>query len=206
MGRPTDNAQAIEEVFGEKKSPATTGSHEFQEKDIARILIAGGGQVFDAEHNVTVAQFVLSNLEDVMHDFDNKLYQRVAQEALNFIQKGTPLSSQHFLSHQNKEIREFAASILSSPYDYSSNWEEKYHRPLETQKHPDINFDKDSVQSLKRFKLKKIIKMCEHNQEIIRKANDSGDMGTMMKHLKVQQKLMDMRNQLAKELNTVVLK
>ena len=85
-------------------------------------------------------------------------------------------------------------------------WEIKFQRPLETQKAPDLNFTEDSKQALKRFKLRKIIKLCDQNQEIIRRSSDTGDMSTMMKHLKIHQKLMEMRNSLAAELKTVVFK
>ena len=205
MGQPTDNHHAIEQVYGEKKATAT-GGDEFQEKDIVRILVASGSEIFDREHNVTVAAFVISNIEEVLNDFDSKFYHRIVLEIHAAVQQSTPLSSQHFLNHSNPEIREFATTILFDTHDYSDNWIEKWSRPLETQKMPDLNFTKDSVSSLKRFILRKIIKRCDHNQELIRKASDSGDAGTMMKHLKIHQKLLEMRNQLANELNTVILK
>ena len=105
-----------------------------------------------------------------------------------------------------KEIQEFAASVLSSPYDYSDNWEIKWGRKLETQELPDLNFLLDSHNALKRFKLKKVMRLCEHNQDLIKKASENRDDSTMMKHLKIHQKLIEMRNSLAKELNTVILK
>ena len=153
-----------------------------------------------------MAAFVISNIEDVLEHFDNRMYYRIVTETLSVIQKGTPLSTQYFLSHSVKEIRELSASILSTPYEYSDNWIAKFNRPLETQETPIKNFLKDSEQALKRFKLRKIIKLCDQNQDIIRKSSDSGDMSTMMKHLKIQQKLLEMRNSLATELNTVILK
>ena len=205
MSQPTDNQLVIEETFSEKRQNIA-GSDEFQEKDIIRILIESGGEIFDKDHNVTVAAFVISNIEDVLEHFDNRMYYRIVTETLSVIQKGTPLSTQYFLSHSVKEIRELSASILSTPYEYSDNWIAKFNRPLETQETPIKNFLKDSEQALKRFKLRKIIKLCDQNQDIIRKSSDSGDMSTMMKHLKIQQKLLEMRNSLATELNTVILK
>ncbi len=205
MSQPTDNQVVIEETFSEKRQNIA-GSDEFQEKDIIRILIESGGEIFDKEHNVTVAAFVISNIEDVLEHFDNRMYYKIVTETLSVIQKGGPLSTQYFLSHSVKEIRELSASLLSTPYEYSDNWIAKFNRPLETQETPIKNFLKDSEQALKRFKLRKIIKLCDQNQDIIRKSSDSGDMSTMMKHLKIQQKLLEMRNSLATELNTVILK
>jgi DNA primase len=205
MGIPTDNQWVIEETFGEKKS-VSTGGDEFQERDIVRLLIASGSEVFDTEHNITVASYIITNIEDVINDFDNKFYQRIVQEVQAGLQHGIPLSTQHFMSHNNTEVRQFATSILFDSADYSTNWEEKFNRPLETQKMPDLNFTMDSTYALKRFKLRKVMKLCEHNQELIKKAERTNDIGTLMKHLKIHQKLVEMRNGLASELNTVVLK
>lgn len=206
ISQPTDNQTVIEETYGEKKASAVTGGDEFQEKDIVRILIASGGEILDKEHNVSVAAYVISNIEDVLEQFENRMYYKIIQETIVHIQKGTPLSTQHFLSHSVKEIRELAAAILSNPYDYSDNWENKFQRPLETQKAPDLNFTEDSKQALKRFKLRKIMKLCDQNQELVRKSSESGDVSTMMKHLKIHQKLMLIRNALAAELKTVIFK
>ncbi len=206
-GQPTDNQKVIEETFAEKKPQAlSSGDADHQEKDIARILVVHGSELFDIEHNVTVAAFVMSNIEDVIQDFDNKLYQRIAQETAALLQKQTPLSIQYFLSHPIKEIQNFATTMLSNPYDYSENWENKFNRPLETQKAPDLNFIRDAEQSLKRFKMKKVFKMMSHNEVLLRKAEMEKDDSMFMRHLKIQMKLNEMKAQLAKELGTVIFK
>ena len=207
IGMPMDNQQSLEEAYGERKTTASNSGDDSQEKDIVRLLIASGTEIFDKEHNVTVAAFIISNIEDVLNEFDNKMYQKIVLESHAALQKGgNPLSIQHFMSHPMKEIQEFAASVLSSPYDYSDNWEIKWGRKLETQELPDLNFLLDSHNALKRFKLKKVMRLCEHNQDLIKKASENRDDSTMMKHLKIHQKLIEMRNNLAKELNTVILK
>ncbi|NJN35418.1 MAG: toprim domain-containing protein [Saprospiraceae bacterium] len=203
-GQPTDSQLITDEPFLEKKHSAV--GDEFQEKDIARILIYSGGELYNKEQKVTVAAFILSNIADVMNQFDSRFYQTIIYETLAQVQSRTPLSTTFFLNHSNKEIRDFAATVLTANYDYSPNWEEKLGRKLETQEMPDLNFTKDSELSLKRFKLRKIIKLCDENQIRIKKASDSGDAADLMKHLKVQQHLLTMRNALARELNTVILK
>ncbi len=206
-GQPTDNQKVIEETFGEKK-PQNLSSTEgdYQERNIARILVVHGSEMFDEENNVTVAAFVMSNIEDVIQDFDNKLYQRIAQETATLLEKNTPFSIQYFLSHRIKEIQDFATTMLSSPYEYSENWEAKFNRPLETQKEPDLNFVRDAEQSLKRFKLRKVFNMMSHNEVLLRKAEAEKDDSMYMRHLKIQMKLNEMKGQLAKELGTVIFK
>ena len=46
--------------------------------------------------------------------------------------------------------------------------------------------------------------MCDSNKETIKKIEQAGDIPQLMKHLKIQQRLEFLRNQLAKELNKVV--
>ena len=71
---------------------------------------------------------------------------------------------------------------------------------------PDENFQQDSLIALKRFKLRKIIRMTEKNQQEIKELSQKGDVELLMTHMKVQQKLLEIRNGLADELGTVVLK
>lgn len=186
-----------------KGKPAVTGD-EFQEKDIIRILIAGGGEVFDAEESVSVAQYILSNIEEVLNNFDHPLYGQIAKDCHERLLSGQAVNSDYFLGHPEQQVRDMAVDMLSSPYEYSENWAKRWEIYLTTQKMPDENFAKDSAQALKRFKLRKLDKMIRQNAEKIRQLFEQGS-GEYMAYLKLDQKLKGMRNQLAGELGTVVL-
>lgn len=189
-----------------KKKEAVSVGDTFQEKDIARILIEAGDQIFDKEEKVTIAEYILGNIEDVLEDFDNKGYQKIAKESLQLVLENKIPSSSYFINHQEEDIRALAINLITSPYEYSENWEKMHDIFLQTQKKPEDNFTEDSVQALKRFKLKKIMRMCDKNQQKIKEFTQSGDTEQLITHMKVQQKLLDIRNDLAKELGTVVLK
>ncbi len=178
---------------------------EFQEKDIVRILIAGGSVIFDEEDQETIAEFILRNIEDVLEEFDNKLYQRVAKEAMNRLLDKLPVNQQFFIQHSDQEISQLAINLLSFPYEFSENWEKRWEIYL-NQKKPDENFNDDSKQSLQRFKLRKIMRMCEKNLRQIELLSRSGESDQLITYMKVQQKLTAMRNELAEQLGTVVLK
>ncbi|MCO6488875.1 MAG: DNA primase [Phaeodactylibacter sp.] len=185
----------------EKQAP--TGD-EFQEKDIIRILIAGGGEVFDPEEQVSVAQYILANIEDVLDSFDFPLYGRIARECHKRLLDNQPVDTTYFLNHPDEEVRQLAVNLLSSPYEYSENWEKRWDIFLSSQKMPDENFEKDSTQALKRFKLRKLNKMIRQNAEKIRQLFEQKSDDYML-YLKLDQKLKVMRNELAEELGTVVL-
>jgi DNA primase len=176
----------------------------FQERDIVRILVLGGDFVFDEEENLTVAQYLLGNIEDVMQNFENKQYQRVVQLADARLQAGEPVSLAYFLRHPDEDIRQLAADLSTSPYEYSENWEKRWDIFLTTQKMPDENFINDSIQALKRFKLRMLDKMIRQNAEEIKRLFEQKS-DDYLAHLKLDQKLKALRNQLAEELGTVVL-
>jgi len=188
-----------------EEAPATSQA-EYQEKDIIRVLITLGDKVFDEKEKITVAGFVLSNIEDVLHEFDNKVYEKIARECLQMVVDKVAVSSKHFLNHPDSEIKEIALGLIHSQFEMSPNWIDIHDLPLRTQPIPELNFNKDSIQAILRFKLGKVIKLLGENQSRIKSAQDAGDSEKLNKRLKVHMKLLEIRNQLATELNTVSLK
>ncbi len=185
-------------------APAIIGD-EFQEKDIVRILITGGDIILDEADQETVAEYIVRNIEDVLDEFDNHLYQRIAKEVQNRLLDRLPVNAQFFVQHPSPDIRELAVNLLAFPHEYSENWEKRHDIYL-TQKKPEHNFDHDSEQALLRFKLRKIMRMCDKNLQKIETFSQSGETEQLIVHMKVQQKLTAIRNQVAAQLGTVVLK
>ncbi|HRD83233.1 MAG TPA: DNA primase [Saprospiraceae bacterium] len=201
---PVPAGQAPEQEAGRK---ANVVGDEFQEKDIARILIAFSHEEFDKDEHLSVAEYIISNIEDVLDEFDNPLYAKVAREVLACLaNRRSQLNTNYFLHHSDPEISLLAVNLLSEPYEYSENWANRWEIYLRMQKMPDDNFQEDSLQSLKRFKLRKIMRMSERNHTRIKELTAAGDMERLAAHLKVHQRLLEIRNELALELGTVVLK
>lgn len=193
------------EILPPQPARPRTAGHEFQERDIARILIASGGEIYDPQEGITIAEFVLSNIEEVLDDFDNPFYQRIAKEALQLLVNKQNITPQYFIGHKDKTISELAVDLLHTPWEYSPGWEER-DLYLTTQKMPEENFTKDSMSALLHFKLRKIIRLCEKNQQQLKELKDSDDVSQLMRLMKVQARLNHTRNELAKQLGTVVLK
>lgn len=178
---------------------------EFQERDIARILIAAGGSWFDEQKGVTVAEYILSNIEEIIDSFEHKIYQQVVKECLQLVVEKRPVSVQHFVNHADAGMVKLAVELLHDPHEYSEGWEQRgiY---LRSQKMPESNFNKDSNQALLRFKLRKVVRLCDQNQVRIRSLKADSDPTQMMNLIKVQQRLLAMRDELAKQLGVVVLR
>jgi len=179
-------------------------SDEFQERDIIRLLVQFGNQMLEKE-GVSVGEYVLADIEESLGSFDNLLYAKIATECHALLVAGKAFDQHHFTQHAVPEIRDLAIDLLTAPWEFSPNWEAMWNYPLQNQKMPDLNFDPDMKQTLHRFKLRKVQRMCEMNQVRIKAAVESGDTEGMLRYLKIQQKLNETRNEIAKRVGTVVL-
>jgi DNA primase len=183
-----------------KKRKVESGD-TFQEKDIVRILIEFGGKVYDEETQTTIAEYILTNIEDVLEEFDNAQYKLLAETCMEMVVAKREFTIQSFIGHRNTDLSSVAVDLLHSPYEYSEGWE-KHEIFLRSQKKPELNFSKDAEKSLKQFKRKKIEKTIAKNQVRIK---DEKDPKKLMRYMKVHSKLLAMRNELAVDLGARIL-
>ncbi len=186
---------------------ATTVGDEFQEKDIARILIAFGRETFDPHEHISVAEYVLGNIEDVMDEFDNPLYAKVAHETLRLLHnQRSDLDVHFFLQHEDLDISRLAVNLLSEPYEYSPNWELKWDIVLRMQKMPAYNFHSDTLQALKRFILRKMNRRMEKLTVMLTEAFAAGNQAAVERIAQTHMQLKKNYNAIAAELGMVVIK
>lgn len=187
-------------------APSRPGvGHEFREIDLVRVLVNYGGEWYDAEEKITVAAFILQNIEDVMDEFDHALYRRVAEVCLEMLAARQPVQQSYFLHHPDEEIRKLAMNLSTSPYEYSDNWAQRWDIYL-SQKMPDDNFVKDSEQALRLFRFHKILRLCEKTQRQIEQLQQQQEWDQAIAHLKVKSRLDQVKKELAAQLGIVVAK
>lgn len=198
----------------QKTDPTTTipppdsiqGGTNYQERDILRILMGYGNTLIDeSEQKITTAEFILSNLEDTIEMVDTIIHEKIFRFALEQLSQGKIPESKHYIEHPDTDISSLAVELLLPPYEYSENWENRYHLFLETQPKPDLNVEQDALQAILRYKLSKINQQCRENQnkmDILYKSTP--DSPELLMVLKVQKKLIDLRNEIALQLGTVV--
>jgi len=177
---------------------------EFQERDIVRLLILYGQHVL-AEENITVGEYLLTDIEESLGDFDNPLYGKIAKECHAMLVEGKVFDQHYFIQHASGEVANLAIDLLAEPWEFSPNWEAMWNYPLQNQPMPERNFTLDMRQALDRFKLRKVQKMCALNLTRVQTASKSGDHEAMMRFMKIQQKLNETRNEIALRAGTVVL-
>ena len=98
-----------------------------------------------------------------------------------------------------------AINCVTSPYEYSENWEKKLENPLQTQLMPELNFKQDTITSINQFKLRKIQKLYEKNQQRLKELKPD-QFEEMVKILKLQKKLGEIRKELAALSRSVVMR
>jgi DNA primase len=179
---------------------------EDQERDLCRILMLFGDQFMDEEQTLKVGNFILQNISDVLEYFENKLYQTIVNQYAEGMVSGLTMDSKYWLHHEEDTIRQLFISFSASPYYYSPMWESRWQIHLYSQVLPEENFKNDTLQSLMRFKIKKINRLIEINQEKI-KSLEKGESydSEVTALLEVDQILKKSRNVIAKKMNSVIL-
>lgn len=176
---------------------------DFSERDLIRLLTLYGDKTLPND-GLTLAQYLLTDIEDALDNFDNPLYGRIARYCRDRLEKGEAISPSFFFQNPDSEIRDLAIDLANSPYEMSENWEKMWNLPLQNQPMPDDNYIADLKKSLAWFKFRKLNRMCEISVERIRNAASSGDLELEIRYIRTDQKLKQARNQLAKELGVTV--
>lgn len=200
--------QSVPSVFGISK-------HEYQEKDLARLVIDAGGKTVEEEaegdtqdepqendvESLTIAELVHDNISDVFEYFDNPLYKRIIEMAYEYV-KGENDNEQltsFFVNHQEPELSQFTADALSSPYVFA-NWNNI--GVYLSQKMPEENYAEDCTQLVLRFKFKKLEKIMLDLQKEMISPENSEEKKTKL--LKVFRKLQIQKMELSKTLGVVL--
>jgi len=183
------------------KEKSSTSQGYYKERDIIRILLNYGDQIIPEEEGVglTLAQLMVVHLEDVIDHFQNPTYKRMIEIARDKVYAEQKVTAKQFINHSDKDIRTMAVTLLSDEFEYSENWWEMHNIDLRTQAKPEENFFNEGMQALKYFKLTKIKAMMAENREKMKK--EGADVILLVK---THQKLLEMRNELAKELRIVL--
>ncbi len=175
----------------------------FQEKDIVRILLNGGHHYYDENKGISIGQFILMNIEDVIEDFDHQPYQEIVEFYKSALDQGMKLQPNSFINHTEEHIRTLAINLMTSPYEYSENWEQKHEIFLD-QKMPEENYIKDAEDSVKKLKVKKLKKKLESVKQKIQELSAQGS-DEVMTYMKLWAKIKEMHDSIAKDLNSVIL-
>ena len=195
-----------EERTWHQQTKFDTANDIYQEKDLARIIVNAGDKIIKDQNGneIVVADFIYSNIYEVVDYFDNPLYRQIIEEGFKIVEskEDTQSLNQYFINHMEEKIRLFAIDNMQSPYHYA-NWEDKGVF-LQTQKMPEENYYKDSLQSILRFKHKKIKAVLEKLQKRINELSQEQKFDELQLNLKAHKQLLEEKKIVAEQLGTVV--
>ncbi len=139
-----------------------------QEKEVVRILMNFATEKLDEKQ--LFGDYLLEEIKDI--EIHNPLYQTIISEFRVAFDKGEPISSGHFLQHENTDIQNETIGFLANKHEISVNWEEKHQLFIVDE----INqLGKVAYLSITRLKWRKIRSMNKVVSEEIRQAEKEGD-------------------------------
>lgn len=186
---PLGNETVFEDVI-------VSNADELQEKNLLRVLMEFGLNPWDEDF--TVADYIFSELEQF--GFDIPQYEKLYDLYHHLYVEGQEPTAKTLLYYPDEAIRNMVVNITMMPHELSLRWDEK----MENAKKDNKDTSREDVfKSVCFFKLRKIKKMFEVNQQEIEKATSVDEQIQLMK---VHNRLKQIEVQITKELGTVILK
>jgi len=174
-------------------------SKDYKGQHIIHLLINYGNEQWGDDEGVTLADYLLSNLNEVMDFIKDESCRLILQDYQQAKTKDIVPDRDYWTNHQDDRIRALAIDVQAEKYVYA-NWE-KRGLELQTQKPIDENYVKDSRDLILRTKLHVIKEVMSQLQA---KFTSDQDNHAQLVLLTAYQKLSDDRKALADELKMTV--
>ena len=169
--------QAAQAEMGGMASPsAATNGAKKQEGDVIRVMLEFGTFIIDEEENQTVAEYALSELEDIK--FDIPIYQKIFDIYKDRMKQKQIPTLDEFTSHENSDIQRTVIDLTMTNHHLSDNWFEMHEMVIPSREE---NFDQDIYVSIGTLQLKKIDKMIKETQTKLKNTKDDKEMMTLLK-------------------------
>ncbi len=173
--------------------------HDYQEKDIVRILLRFANMPFEGYQHV--AHYIIDQLTHEEIEIENPVVAEVIQDVHNQLEQGQ-IDIQRLVAHSNPAISTFIADILSIPEEISENWEKKFDIIVDTQEQ---RYLQDIESAMNRLKLKNLDKLIKINREDLLKAQNESNDHVVNQLIGVHQHLVELRAQLSVKPGTVII-
>lgn len=195
-----------------EKQTTLTITNDFQEKEIIRLLLhyANHDILFEVENEgrkeevaIKVLDFIVQDILDDKLEFENEDCKLIFDLFVQSRQDGRQPNNQSFTNHTDERIRNMVVDLLSTQYTLSKNWEDRHHIFID---HEEDILKATVMQAVYAFKLRKLEKMIELNQQQLKTAQENQDISEeeVFKLLETNNSLKIIRSRFAKELNRIV--
>lgn len=180
----------------------------YQEQELVKLLMMYGDKEIDIDgfdennspviYKISVASMIVDDLKNddlLFKDETHRIIFDIFDKALD---EGVLPKEQYFVSHENQNIAELAANLLSSPYKLD-NWEKK---EIKVKTEEDV-LSKMVITSVLRFK---DMVLDEKRNELTRQIMETQNVDDQFTLLMKKKKLDDLRIKINKELGIVIAK
>jgi DNA primase len=169
---------------------------EAQEKNVLRVLLEFGLNEWSADE--TIAEHIFEELEQ--YRFENADMAYLYEVYKKQYKEGSHPSAKTLLYHEEARIRTLVVNVTLFPFELSQRWDEK----LENIKVNNLDTSlQDVMMSLNYFKLQKIKKMFEQNQEDMLK---SKELNEQLRLMEVHKQLKEIEIEITRQLGAVIVK
>jgi DNA primase len=176
--------------------PAIEGD-EFQERDLIRVLFEFGNQEVDG---VKGLNYIIDDLKNSQIEPETPLYNKLYKEFVQLYDRSAEVDDVYFINHPDMEISQAAIGIITSRYELSPHWVERYEiyiRPRLSRMKEDI------LSAINRLKIKKLDTMLEGLKKNIQSTTDETQIDDDML---LMQHFLEMRHLLSRNTGTVIVR
>lgn len=171
---------------------------QYQERETIRLLLNYADKALE---NQKLEEFIVHELEDV--EFSNPVYRQIYETWRDGVTRGENMNTVFFLHHESDAIRKAVTDLMTTRYDISQHWGDKY--KIFIPKEQDV-LNEMALGNVLRLKFRVVQKMMEDNLGEIKKAETSGDWNQLDEKLTMQEGLKQAERELAGLLGIVVAK
>lgn len=186
--------EQVHETIAPPANPTDMIYH--QERETIRLLLNYADRAVEDQRLV---DFLLHEAEDV--EFSNDVFREIYDEFENELKKGNVPTSGHFLDAGSLEAKKVVTELITSRYEISPHWKEKYniHFPREEEILHNM-----ALTNVLRLKFRVVQKMMEDNLAKLQTWEQKGDWEEVDKCLGDQENLKTTERDLARVLGIVV--
>jgi DNA primase len=173
-------------------------SHEWQERDVLRVLLHYANKPFDGFDNV--ATYILHTIAHEEIELENATVVAILHEIEQHLRDKNEVDINALIQNPDSKISQMVADTFASAVEISPNWEKKSDSiidPIGT------NYVVDVVAALAKLQLKNIEKLLQANQLSLNSFETETELENI---LKVHQHLLELRAQLNQKWGTVIIK
>jgi DNA primase len=169
---------------------------QMQEKETIRLLLNYAESQYESDQKLM--DFLVNELEDV--EFTNPMFKEIYDTFKAGAGKGKRVDNFYFLENGSVAVKKVVADLMTSRYETSPHWSDKYHIYFPHEK--DVLQDV-AMTNVLRLKFRLIQKLMEEN---LREMKDVKDEKKVDRHLIVHEELKSAERELANMLGIVIPK